>query len=198
MVSRTSRGFETRRGGLSAFRVVAWVGIVLLLAASILLVARGNWFGLIQMAVFVIASVVFVEFEFGLPNFFDLLFVSAALLNAVGWVWDLYTRVPGYDEAAHFYTSFAVTLSFGYLTFDVVRQHFRRHLGHFVIVIASFGISLGALWEVLEWLFAESLADPVADIILDSLGAVLAGAVAAWVLGRSGSTSDSRGPLPRQ
>jgi VanZ family protein len=156
----------------------------MLVAASILLLARGDWFGLLQMAVFLVASVIFVELEFGLPHFFDLLFVAAALLNAAGWVWSFYTAVPGYDEVAHFFTSFAFTLSFGYLSYGVVRHHFRQHLWHFIIVIASFGISLGALWEVAEWVFAKSLADPVSDIIMDAAGAILAGAIAAWVLGR--------------
>ncbi len=114
---------------------------------------------------------------------FDLLFVVAALLNAVGWTWQAYTGIPGYDEFAHFFTSFTVTLSLGFLVYRSVREPFRQHRLHFVLVIASFGISLGAFWEIFEWAILRELINPVVDIIMDSLGAVLAGFAAAWFLG---------------
>ena len=165
------------------YHVAAWAGVALLAAALLFVLAKGNWFGGILLTIFLLASAAFVLFDTRLPNLFDLLFVAAAIVNAAGWVWDLYGRIPGYDEISHFYTSFAVTLSLGYLVYQRVREPFREHRFHFVLVIASFGISLGAFWEIFEWLFLKELPNPVVDIIMDSLGAVLAGFAAAWFLG---------------
>jgi hypothetical protein len=52
-----------------------------------------------------------------------------------------------------------------------------------VLVIASFGITLGTFWEIFEWAVLKQLPNPVVDIIMDSLGAVTAGVAAAWILG---------------
>jgi hypothetical protein len=166
-----------------AYVAAAWLGIVLLAGACVFVLLKGNWFGGLLLAVFLVASVAFVVFDEELPGLFDLLFVAAAIVNAAGWVWDLYGRIPGYDEIAHLYTSFAVTLSLGHLVYRRVRAPFREHRLHFVLVIASFGISLGAFWEIFEWLVLKELQNPVVDIIMDSLGAVLAGIAAAVSLG---------------
>jgi hypothetical protein len=163
--------------------VAAWIGIAVLAAALVLLVLRGSWLNALLLGAFLAAATAFVAFDQRLPSLFDLLFVVAALLNAVGWTWQAYTGIPGYDEFAHFFTSFTVTLSLGFLVYRSVREPFRQHRLHFVLVIASFGISLGAFWEIFEWAILRELINPVVDIIMDSLGAVLAGFAAAWFLG---------------
>ena len=65
-----------------------------------------------------------------------------------------------------------------------MREHFREHRGHFAMVIVSFGVTLGAWWEVLEWVILKRLVDPVGDIVVDTLGAAAAAAVALWALGK--------------
>jgi hypothetical protein len=166
----------------NAFKIIAWIGIVALGVALVFVVMQGDWSGVALLAAFLLASVLFVAFENRLPALFDALFVLAAIVNAAGWVWNLYKPVWGYDEFAHFYTTFAVTLSLGYLSFYAMRQHFREHRWHYVMVVASFGVTLGAWWEVVEWLILKELTDPVADIVVDSLGAFLAAGVAVWAL----------------
>ena len=163
--------------------VAAWIGIAVLAAALVLLVLRGSWLNALLLGAFLAAATAFVAFDQRLPSLFDLLFVVAALLNAVGWTWQAYTGIPGYDEFAHFFTSFTVTLSLGFLVYRSIREPFRQHRLHFVLVITSFGISLGAFWEIFEWAILRELINPVVDIIMDSLGAVLAGFAAAWFLG---------------
>lgn len=165
------------------FAKAAWVGIAALGLASVYSLVARDWIGGLFMVGFLAASIAFVAFEDRLPTLFDLLFVSSALVNAIGWAWDYYTTVWGYDELVHFYTTFAVTLSLGYLTFYAVRSHFRTHRTHFVLVIASFGVSIGALWEIFEWLILVKLTNPVEDLVMDTLGAILAGFIAAWALG---------------
>jgi hypothetical protein len=112
-------------------------------------------------------------------------------MNAAGWVWNEYKTIYGYDELAHLFTTFAVTLSLGFLVYWQVQHYFCDHHAHFVLVIASFGISLGALWEVFEWTLLGQLRDPVGDIVMDSIGALLAGLVAPWLLGTETSAAGS-------
>jgi hypothetical protein len=164
------------------FTVAGWVGIGLLAVALVYVAIMGNWFGALLLAAFLAVSVAFVVAK-PLPSLFDLLFVAAAMLNAAGWVWNLYDRIMGYDEIAHLVTSFAVTLSLGFLVYREVREPFREHRLHFMLVIASFGITLGAFWEIFEWTLLRSLPNPIVDIMVDSLGAVGAGVFAAWALG---------------
>jgi hypothetical protein len=166
-----------------AYVVAAWLGIALLAAALVVLIVRADWVNALLLGPFLIGAAGFVALDHRLPSLFDLLFVVAALLNAIGWTWNAYTSFPGYDEFAHFFTSFTVTLSLGFLIYRRVEEPFREHRLHFVLVIASFGISLGAFWEIFEWAVLKELINPVVDIIMDSLGAVLAGLAAAWLLG---------------
>ena len=121
-----------------------------------------------------------------------MLFVAAAIVNAAGWVWNLYTRVWVYEEFAHFYTTFAATLSLGYLSLYVMRDHFREHRWHFVMVVTSFGVTLGAWWEVVEWIILKKLTDPVGDIVVDSLGAILAAFLALWTLNKEAPERNGR------
>lgn len=78
----------------------------------------------------------------------------------------------------------------GWLAYGSLFDSFRAHRWLFMLVIASFGISIGAVWEI-----AESTADiflrtsvvpgldnTVIDLIVDSLGALLAGAASVWAL----------------
>jgi hypothetical protein len=165
-----------------AYDVVSWTGIGALALAIVFLLARGNASGVAVVALFLVASLAFLAFEKRLPALFDLLFVAAAMINGAGWVWDLYSEVWGYDEVAHFYTAFAATLSLGYLTFYAMRSDFRARGAHFIVVVTSFGVTLGAWWEVAEWAFLKKLKDPVSDVIADSLGAFLAALLALVVL----------------
>lgn len=165
-----------------AFRNISYIGIGLLALATVVVLVRSDWLGAALLGAFLLFSILFVAFESKLPALFDTLFVAAAIINAAGWVWGLYRPVWGYDEVAHFFTTFAVTLAIGYLTLYVVREHFRTHRLHYVAVVASFGVTLGAWWEVVEFFLLRKLHDPVGDIIVDSFGALLAGGIAAWTL----------------
>src|SRR4051812_46710228 len=61
---------------------------------------------------------------------------------------------------------------------------FARHGILFATLVASIGLAIGALWEVVE--YATGMADPpllaaaIHDLCSDMVGAVLAGGLAAW------------------
>lgn len=167
------------------YRTIAWFGQGLLASATLLMLFRANWLAAAALGGFLLASFAFMKLEHRLPTLFDLLFVLAALINAGGWAWDLYNQPGPYDEIAHCFTIFAFTLAFGYLLFERMMASFYDHRVLFIVVIASLGIALGALWEVGEWLadfvtpkqIVSGLDDTISDLILDSAGAV----VAAWM-----------------
>ena len=164
------------------FRMAAWGGMGLLAGAILLVVGQGKWAQAAILGGFLVVSLLFVRRERKLPTLFDLIFVGAALINAAGWTWDLFNQPGMYDEVAHCFTMFAITLALGYLLYDELMEGFYDHRAMFVVAIASMGIAIGALWEVAEWLadFATpeqvvpGLSDTVTDLIVDSAGAVLA------------------------
>ena len=172
------------------YRTIAWGGVALLAIGLAVVVIQSNWLGVGFLAGFLIAAVAFLKLEERLPTLFDLVFVSAALVNAAGCAWNLYNKPGIYDEVAHFYTIFAITLACGFALYRELMGSFAGHRVLFVITIASLGIALGAVWEIAEWSadfvlpqqIVSGLFDTVTDLILDSAGAVLAALLNLWGL----------------
>lgn len=125
-----------------------------------------------------------------LPTLFDFLFVLAALLNAAGWVWGLFGMPGPYDEIVHAFTTFAITLAVSFLVYQRMLTVFRQHTILYLLTIASFGIAIGALWEITEWSAGKvlstqiigSLNDTIIDLLMDTLGAIVAALVSLWAL----------------
>jgi hypothetical protein len=172
------------------YRQAAWVGQGLLGLAVAVVTAQGQWQNALTLALFLGASLIFVVKDDRLPPLFDVLFVVAALLNAAGWVWGLFNAPGPYDEIVHTYTIFALTLAFSFLVYRPMLTVFRQHKVLYLVSITSFGIALGALWEVAEWSAEQILAtqvipgldDTISDLIMDTLGAVLAAFLSLWTL----------------
>ncbi|MEC4982874.1 MAG: hypothetical protein SAJ37_01100 [Oscillatoria sp. PMC 1068.18] len=157
------------------YRVAAWIGEFFLAIATAFIFARVGWQEGTILVGFLIASVIFVLRDVRLPTLFDLLFVIAALLNAGGWVGLFYQ--PGlYDEITHGFTTFAITLALSFLVYQPMLPVFRTHLILYILTIISFGIAVGALWEVFEWVTntINDLDDTVVDLIMDIIGATVA------------------------
>ncbi|HEY9880052.1 MAG TPA: hypothetical protein V6D29_16475 [Leptolyngbyaceae cyanobacterium] len=164
------------------YRYAAWVGELLLGIATVLTLAQGQWQNAIALGLFLAASLIFVIRDDKLPTLFDLLFVLAALANAGGWVWGWFYLPGPYDEVVHAFTTFAISLALSFLVYRSMLPIFREHTLLYLLTIASFGIAIGALWEVAEWSAGKilateiigSLEDTIVDLVMDSLGAGLA------------------------
>lgn len=164
------------------YRYAAWVGELLLGIATVLTLAQGQWKNAIALGLFLAASLIFVIRDDKLPTLFDLLFVLAALANAGGWVWGWFYLPGPYDELVHAFTTFAISLALSFLVYQSMLPIFREHTLLYLLTIASFGIAIGALWEVAEWSAGKilateiigSLEDTIVDLVMDSLGAGLA------------------------
>ena len=188
------------------YRKIAWGALALLAVAVVVIAFRGDWWAAGSLAGFLAISYGFIAWERKLPELFDLIFVVTALINAGGFAWDLYNKPGPYDEIAHFFTIFAITLSLGYMFYDELMVSFFDHHVRFVLTIASLGIAIGALWEVIEWLadfviakqIVSGLEDTITDIMLDSAGAVLAALLNLYGLNERESEASSRQSSPDQ
>jgi hypothetical protein len=179
-----------RNSNWRGYRIAAWGGVGLLTAAILGTLVQGQWLPVLPLIGFLLAAVLFIKLEDRLPSLFDFLFVLAALVNAGGWAFKWYNTIGPFDEVAHGFTTFALTLALGYLAYGRMLTSFHDQRLLFVLTIASFGIAIGALWEVTEWvadfLFAsqvvESINDIMDDLVMDSIGAGIAGVLTLWPL----------------
>ena len=198
-----------RSSNWEGYRYAAWAGVALLGAAIVAAIVQGQWMAALPLAGFLLAASLFIKLEDRLPTLFDLLFVIAALLNAGGWAFKWYNTIGFYDEVAHGFTTFALTLALGYLAYGRMLASFHQQRLLFVLAIASFGIAIGAIWEVVEWLadfvvaseVVESINDIMDDLIMDSIGAGIAGTLSLWPLrdhARAGSGPDSELPATQR
>ena len=114
----------------------------------------------------------------------------AILVNAAGYLMDLYDRFWWFDDAIHTYTSFALSLLLALLLYGRVLTGARMHSVLFVLAVAVLGGGIGALWEIAEWGYDQLVpenailgkTDTVIDMILDTMGSLAAGLVSLWMI----------------
>jgi VanZ family protein len=109
----------------------------------------------------------------------------AILVNIGGYGLNLYERFNWFDDVTHAYTSFAITLLLALLLYGDMLAGVRKSPILLILTVASLGVALGALWEIAEWGYDQMTPtndilgkrDTMIDLILDTLGAVVAGFV---------------------
>jgi uncharacterized membrane protein YjdF len=112
--------------------------------------------------------------------------LAAALLaaNVAGYAFDLYAAFWWFDRVLHAATILALTFWLAVMILSEGIREGRTVL--FVLLVASVGVAVGALWEVAEWVFDRLASgnvikgkdDTVIDIVMDTVGAVAAAALA--------------------
>ena len=183
----------TWRPGMSAggCLCLAWGGIVLIGAATILMLVRGEGVRSLVLGAFLTISATFVATPRLLPPSFGLLFVLACLVGTAGFVEPSLRDLRFYDNVAHLLMVLALAPALGLLLYRPMLDGFARHGLLFGASVACIGLSAGALWEVFQ--YATGLADApllaaaMHDLCSDMVGAVLGGGLAAWhIRGRCG------------
>jgi len=112
--------------------------------------------------------------------------------NVAGYAFDLYGAVWWFDRVLHGFTILGLTF---WLAVVVFARALRGEPGHRVLTIllpASLGVALGALWEVAEWGFDQIAPgdiikgkhDTILDVVMDTIGALAAGVLATTFLRR--------------
>jgi len=111
------------------------------------------------------------------------LLVVLGVANIAGYALDLYARFWWFDRILHACTIFALTFWLGLFVCNRVLRGGPGRDALIVLMIASVGLAIGALWEVAEWGFdriapgdvIKGKHDTIIDIVMDTLGALLAG-----------------------
>lgn len=165
-------------------RLLSWAMRLLLVGFLVQRLVVGDWVAAATLTVFLVLSFAYLLRADHLPSPFDTMVAAAALLNAFGFAFDLWKKIPFYDNAAHAVTIFAVTLAFFYLVYREPIGRSRPHV--MAVAVFTFGVTIGALWEIVEWsaevildkevVFGE--ADTATDLITNSLAALAAAALA--------------------
>lgn len=115
--------------------------------------------------------------------------LAAGLLTSVlGSLLNLYDRFAWFDEAIHCFNFFAIALVLGLFAYRTVLDAVRDgglHRLMLVLIVAGLGLAAGALWEIAEWAYDGVVrpnailgkTDTILDLVVDSVGAVVAGFV---------------------
>jgi hypothetical protein len=145
----------------------------------------GNAHGATNLAV--AGAAVLVARVVNLPRLYDLCFVLAMALTGWGEALRLYDAFPWYDNLVHFLVPLlgAPVVYIAMARLDVLPDpkddtNGRHYVGIFVVTL-SFGLAIGAVWEIVEWSSDRILgsqlslgnADTIGDLVADGLGALL-------------------------
>lgn len=119
------------------------------------------------------------------PHLLDTLFGMPFLIDTAGNALDLYDTVVWWDDFNHFLNWAILTLAFGQLLL-------RFPYGKWTMagLAIGFGAFTGILWEIAEYFtfvrnspeLATAYTDTLGDLALDTVGAVLAAFITAWIL----------------
>jgi len=120
----------------------------------------------------------------------------AGAVNVAAFAFELFERIAWIDKFLHAFTGFVAVLAVLYLLRHRLDRTIARYPGFIVTAAMGFGLAIGLAWELLEWLgdtlyglsLMKGTTDTVMDLVMDALGAGLAGfaAQAAWRAQRRG------------
>lgn len=121
--------------------------------------------------------------------FFSLLFITLVFLMLAGSnkTWDLYNQYRLYDKLVHFTAEFALTLLSAHII-TARKLITTKNVYIFLFIIVSIGITLGAVWEIIEWFInffmppidTYTATDTAFDLMIDTCGVLSAGIIATF------------------
>ncbi len=117
-----------------------------------------------------------------------LLVTICVVLNAAGFIWNIFEPVPLYDEIAHILTPFTLVA----LTAELIYRAggddvFFNTPRHAIVTGVVIGLVGAGGWEVLEAIMASmgvKISNAPADTVFDIFLGVVGGAVGAWMADR--------------
>jgi hypothetical protein len=154
------------------------------------------WFIGISFALFLtlVPTILERDFMIKLPLIFDIAITVSIFLHVIGGYEDFYDYVPFYDHFTHFVSAATISLIGVTLLYDLafyVRIVKLPPLG-FGIFTVLFAMSMGVVWEFLEWGFdlmvgttlQRGLYDTMLDLLFDTVAGIVIGIVSALKLSR--------------
>ena len=177
--------------------------IMVILAVSTLIKGEYVWFIGVLFALILTAfpSVLARDFHIQLPIVFDVAITVSIFFHVIGGYVDWYENIPYYDHFTHFLTSTTISLigvTSLYILVFVLRITKLPPL-FFGIFTVLFTISMGVIWEFLEWGFdlafgttlQRGLNDTMLDLLFDTTAGIIIGAVATVRL-KTGEAAEMR------
>jgi hypothetical protein len=168
----------------------AWISIGTLAALFFFTIVKYDKLHIVLTGGFLAVQVLLTVYRF-MPRLFHFLFPITAIVFMLGskYVFNLYETIEWYDKFVHILATFVITLLLGYLSQRTSLKAVRSQSAVFVPVIASLGIVVGVMWEVVEWVFEfivpvamnAGTNDLITDLIVDSLGAIGAAVVCVYL-----------------
>ncbi len=160
---------------------LAWLGVATLAGGMVVSAIAGAWWGVLGLLSFLVLSLTLLLLVRRLPHLVHFLVVLAIFLNGYGWVYNWFDVVVLYDELVHAYTTGALALAAAlWLWRD---GDYPSRYGQFAATTAGLGLGFGILWEIAEMAFLDlRLIDTISDLIMDAVGAAVAGLSGAWVV----------------
>ncbi len=128
------------------------------------------------------------DYDVTLPLIFDLAITASISLHVIGGYVDFYTYIGGYDHVTHFISSATISL-IAVTTLYIMNFHTKLislpPLG-FGLVAIFFTMSMGVVWEFLEWgtdiflgtSLQHGLQDTMVDLLFDTLAGSIVGTIA--------------------
>lgn len=179
-----SAGGHERRSTLDrpSYRMVSIIILALIALAATYFAVTGQWYDAMALGALVLLGFAFVAAQKRLPSIFTLLFLLAGLANAAGYVFNLWKSPVWFDETIHALTSFTAMAAIGWMLLARTSINAAEKSGLFTLAIAGIGLLLGILWELFEWMIGiiDSPADTMVDLVMDTIGATVAGLFCAW------------------
>ncbi|SEH16190.1 hypothetical protein [Thermoleophilum album] len=139
-----------------------------------------------------------------LPRLFDLLFIVGMWLQAWGNALRLFENIDWWDNLVHLFVPFSsvpvlyvLLVRLGLVHHEITDEgHPARHHVGLAIFAVAIGLSIGAIYEVYEYVASRWLnapieigySDTIFDLVLDTLGALAGGILLMlWAAGRRGT-----------
>lgn len=169
-----------------SYRRVSLIVLALIALAAVYFAVTGQWYDAAALGVLAILGLAFVAAHERLPSIFTLLFVLAGLVNAGGYVFDLWKSPAWFDETVHAFTSFTVMAAIGWMLLARTSLNAAGKSARLALAVAGLGLVLGGVREVFEWIIGiiGSPTDTMIDLVMDMIGAVAAGLFCAWAADR--------------
>jgi hypothetical protein len=164
------------------YRIISYVLLAATAGAAAYFAAAHDWYKAAALSGLALLGGAFIAAKTRLPSLFTLLFLLAALVNTSGYLFDLWKTPLWFDEFVHAFTSFTIAAAIGWVALARTRMRAEANGWKLTLAVTGIGLVLGIVWEVFEWIIGiiGSPADTVVDLIMDSIGALLAGIFAAW------------------
>ena len=180
------------------YRTAVYAGIGLLAVMFVVaILSRDVGSPLVPLGLGIVAVIFLAVQTAWMPSLFNVVFVLALLVDGAGWAWGLFESVVPLDEISHGLTAMALTLAVGFYVYRGLLEEYPRHLAPLLVALLTLGVSIGALWEVFEWIVGieMSVSDTISDLVADTTGALLALPLA-WSALRQKDGRRNTGPDP--